>query len=78
MAQVAVTGQSGIVSGSNAEAFLMGDSVADPNGHSADEHLIENLVIRCGSVIAGVGFTIYAFCALGTTQGKFQVRWVWA
>lgn len=77
-ATVAVTGQAGITATSAVEAFLMLDTVADPNGHSGDEHYVENLKLRVGSLIAGTGFTIYAECILGTTQGQFTAHWVWA
>jgi hypothetical protein len=77
-ASVPVTGQTGILAASHVEAFLQGAVVADPNGHSEDEHLIENLRVRCGAIVAGTGFTIYGECELGTTQGKFTVHWVWA
>ncbi len=73
-AVVAVTGQTGI--GTTAEAWIEGDTVADPNGHSADEHLTENVRFRVGTFTAS-GFTIYGECTLGTTQGQFLVHWVW-
>lgn len=73
-AQVAVTGQTTIVSGSLCEAFMMLDSTAD---HSADEHLIAPIRLVCGSVVAGTGFTIYA-CSEWSLTGSFSVRWVWS
>jgi len=76
-ASVAVTGQTAILSGSHAEAFFMGDSTAD---HNADEHALapELMTLSCGSVTAGVGFTISAQVRRGTLRGQFTVRWVWA
>jgi hypothetical protein len=77
-ASVAVTGQTGILTTSQVEAWIMAsDSVVDPNGHSADEQQIENVEFRCGNLSAGVGFTIYGECWLGTVVGKFKVNWVW-
>jgi len=55
---VAVTGQSGIVAGSLVEAWIRPVATAD---HLADEHLVENIKITAGNIIAGTGFTIYGF-----------------
>lgn len=71
---VNVTGLTGIESGSHVEAFLQGDTTAE---HTAYEHLIAPINIRCGNIIAGTGFTIYASSNLRLT-GTFSVRWVWA
>lgn len=68
-----VTGQSAITSGSKVEAFLMGDSTAT---HNAYEHFIVPLVLRCGNIVAGTGFDIYASSDLRLT-GTFTVNWVW-
>jgi hypothetical protein len=56
---VAVTGQSGILSGSLVEAWLYPVATAD---HSADEHLVEQIKIVAGNIVAGTGFTIYGLC----------------
>jgi hypothetical protein len=55
-ASVAVTGQTGILSGSLIEAWLV---PADTTDHLADEHRVETLEVMAGSIIAGTGFTIY-------------------
>lgn len=55
---VAVTGQAGIVAGSLVEAWIRPVATAD---HSADEHLVETIKVIAGNIIAGTGFTIYAF-----------------
>lgn len=59
MASVAITGQAGIIASSLVEAWLMPALTAD---HSADEHLVEPIVVRASQadIIAGTGFTIYA------------------
>lgn len=59
-ASVAVTGQTGILSGSLVEAWIFPGATAD---HSADEHLVESLRVVAGNVSAGVGFTIYGLNA---------------
>lgn len=76
-ASVAVTGQTGILATSKAEAFLMADDTAGT--HTAQDHRYVGafLALSCGTPTAATGFTIYA----RTTQklmGLFQVRWVWA
>lgn len=32
---------------------------ATTTDHSVDEHLVEQLLVRAGNIVAGVGFTIY-------------------
>jgi hypothetical protein len=56
---VAITGQTSILSNSFVEAWLVPTATAD---HSADEHLLEQIKIIAGNVVAGTGFTIYALC----------------
>lgn len=69
----AVTGVSGIQSGSYIEAYLQGDSTAD---NDADSHLIASELVNLavGAIVPGVGFTIYGFSEGGVT-GNFHVRW---
>ena len=57
-AAVDVTGQSGIVSGSLVEAWIRPVDTAD---HSADEHMLETLKVFAANIVAGTGFTVYAF-----------------
>jgi hypothetical protein len=75
MASVAVIGQSGIaVATSFVEAFIQGDSTAD---HSADEHVIEPIKLRCGEIVDNTGFTIHGEIPTGRAYGQWTVRWVW-
>ena len=75
MASVDVTGQTGLVATTSfAEAFLQGDSTAD---HTVDEHLIEQIKLRCINLIDNVGFTIQGEILKGRAYGQFTVRWVW-
>ena len=69
-----VTGQTSIGLSSHVEAFMMGSSTAT---HNATEHLIAPITLRCGDIVAGTGFTIYASTELRLT-GAFTVHWVWA
>jgi hypothetical protein len=57
-ASVVVTGQTGIVAGSLVEAWIRPADTAD---HLHDEHLVESIRVVAGSIVAGTGFTIYAF-----------------
>lgn len=78
MASVVVTGQAALVAAtSKVEAYMMRVVTADPNGHSADEHMIEDVDLMVGDLVDGTGFTIYGECRTGTTQGKYTVQWVW-
>lgn len=74
MVTATVTGQTAIVAGSSAEAFIMGEASAS---HNAYEHAFVPIRLTCGSVVAGTGFTITAVSELRLT-GTFNVRWVWA
>lgn len=55
-ASVTVTGQTGILSGSLVEAWILPAATSD---HTADEHIVETIRIFAGSIVAGTGFTIY-------------------
>jgi hypothetical protein len=72
-ASVAVTGQTGIGTGSLVEAWLRPVDTAD---HTADEHLIETLRVLAGNIIAGTGFTIYGFNTnqINEPDGAFATR----
>lgn len=72
-ATVDVTGQSGFVASSFAEAWMQGDSTAT---HNAVEHLLVPLTVRCGDA-ATDQFTIHASTEYRLT-GTFTVRWVWS
>lgn len=82
-ANVVVTGQASIVSGSFVQAFLIPVATVD---HSADEHLVEAIDILAGNIVAGTGFTIYAVNRQGGTgapdsprvYGKWTVAWKWS
>lgn len=54
---LAIIGQAGIAAGSLVEAWLFPAATAD---HSSDEHVVENIKITAGNIVAGTGFTIYA------------------
>lgn len=71
---VVVTGQTGITTGATCEAWMMYETSSD---HTADEHLIVPINLRCGDIVAGTGFTIYA-ASEWLLNGTFSVRWAWA
>lgn len=56
-ATATVTGQTGILSGSVVQAWIVAQDTAD---HTADEHRVETISVTCGNIVAGTGFTIYA------------------
>lgn len=57
-ATVTVTGQAGIVAGSDVEAWIRAEDSAD---HTADEHIVESIQVRAAAIVAGTGFTIHAW-----------------
>jgi hypothetical protein len=67
-----VTGLTGILSGSNVSAWIMGESTAD---HNAYEHMFVPLRLVCGNIVAGTGFDITAVTDLRLT-GTFKCRWM--
>lgn len=91
-ASVAITGQTGIVSGSCVAADVLGVATAD---HSIDEHMIDPPFIRVGNIVAGTGFTIYGYARdqfsevtlngrggtssdqMGKCWGLYTVAWAW-
>lgn len=76
-ASIAITGQTTILAGSLAEAWLVPVATAD---HTADEHLVEELEVYAGNIVAGTGFTIYGICrGKGDVRiyGTWSVAWVW-
>ena len=76
---VAVTGQAGILSGSLVEAWILPAATAD---HSADEHIVEELIVTAGNIVAGTGFTIYGLhspTSGGDTMlyGTWNIAYAW-
>ncbi len=57
-ASVAIVGQADIIAGSLVEAWIRPEATAE---HSADEHMVEPLRVFAAAIVAGVGFTIFAF-----------------
>ena len=70
---VVVTGQTGILSTSNVQAWIQGDTTST---HSADEHLMANITAVAQSIVPGVGFTLRATAGI-KVNGQFTVRWLW-
>lgn len=77
MASVVVTGQTGILAGSDVEAFLMAEASLD---NDAAAHIVaaSYLDLIVGAVVAGTGFTIYGLDKDGALTGRWTVQWVWA
>lgn len=77
-ATVAVTGQAAILAGSLVEAWVRPEATTD---HSADEHTVENLIVKARDIVAGTGFTIHGVegpCnGKSKLWGKWSIAWVW-
>jgi hypothetical protein len=69
-----ITGQGAIASGSLVEAWVRAETSAD---HNADEHMVEDLKVEAGNIVAGTGFDIRATCMTGKTYGVFNINWAW-
>jgi hypothetical protein len=79
-ASVVVTGQTGILATSKAEAYIMADDFTTGTGaHTANDHrhIAAILGLTCGTpdAIADT-FPIYGRCS-EKLQGKYAVRFVW-
>lgn len=72
---VAITGQAGILASSLVEAWLFPNAATVD--HSIDEHVVEEIVIIAGNIVAGTGFTIYARTRNVALRGKWNVAWAW-
>jgi hypothetical protein len=70
-----VTGQTGILSTSLVQAFMMDGHTAD---HNITEHILVStgVIFNCNTIVPGVGFTITAVTQLRLT-GQFLVNWIW-
>lgn len=75
-ASVVVTGQTGILAGSQVEPWLMAVGNAE-NG--VDSHILAAALMDmvAGNIVAGTGFTIYLICQ-ARASGKFTLQWVWS
>jgi hypothetical protein len=73
-ASVVITGQAAILAGSLIESWLMYSTSAD---HNETEHLVVPMQLRCGTIVPGTGFTIYAMSEWVLT-GAWTLQWVWS
>lgn len=77
---VAVTGQTGILSTSLVEAWVLPKATTD---HSVAEHYIDPPRVLAGEIVAGTGFTIRGFGSgeqsgeYPLIYGKWNVAWAW-
>lgn len=73
-AQATIAGQAGILTTSDAEAWIRCEDSAN---HSADEHDIEDFEVVAKSIVAATGFNITARPRIGRCYGLYNVSWVW-
>lgn len=73
-ASVAITGQGGIGTSNDAEAWIRCESSAD---HSAEEHDIEDFIVDTRDISAGTGFTVIVRPRVGRCYGVYNISWVW-
>lgn len=84
-ASTTITGQTSILAGSLVEAWIIPSGTAD---HTIDEHQVDPPLVLAGNIVAGTGFTIYAYAPpspVNTQQfadvpkhyGLWAVGWVW-
>ncbi len=71
---LAITGQGSIVAGSVVSAWLYPKATTE---HSLDEHVVEEIDIYAGNIVAATGFTIYAKTRSLRLYGKYSVAWRW-
>lgn len=76
-AVVTITGQSGILSSSLVEAWVIPIVSQD---HSVGEHYVDPPLVIAGEIVPGTGFNIRATAYDfddPTPFGKYTVAWVW-
>lgn len=74
-----ITGQTNIVAGSVVDAWLSPKDTAD---HLSDDHYMDGPQVFAGTIVPGVGFTIYGVTPIGygtdrMAWGKWNVNWQW-
>lgn len=76
-ARLVVTDQRDLPADAIVRAELALEATVD---HSADEHLVEQIKVRAGAVIPGVGFTVHAVYAggEGRVYGQWTIVWSWS
>lgn len=74
-ASVVVTGQTGILATSFVNVWIMQSDSTGTN--TTDEHAFAAVSMRLsvGSLVVGVGFTIYATCMFGGATGDFKIKY---
>lgn len=80
-ASIVITGQSGILSTSLVEAWIL---PASTSSHSIADHYMDAPLVMAGEIVAGTGFTIRGFTNSRGGQfngpvpfGTWNVAWVW-
>lgn len=73
-AYVAISGQTAITAAHVPMAQVACVATAD---HSADEHMIEELEVRCGPVLPGSGFLVLARTRNTRLFGRYSISWSW-
>ena len=76
-AELVIVGQASITPTSSVHAWLVAQETVD---HSADEHRVDGPKISAGSIVNGVGFTVYADACDrpgGDLYGAWSVAWSW-
>ena len=74
-AQVDITMQSGIFSGSVIKAWLVAVPTVD---HDIADHLSADITVMPGSIVDDTGFTVYAHSNSGPLTGKYSIQWQWS
>lgn len=72
--ELVLTGITGILITSSVVAHVACVSTAD---HNEDEHALEEIDVRAGRIVAGVGFSIFAKTRNTPLYGNWTVAWNW-
>lgn len=76
-ATIAVTGQTLLSGSSKVETWIMETTTG---GNTALDHrtLAALCRVTAGTLIAGTGFTIFAYLPLGKAVGTYTIQWAWS
>lgn len=73
-ASTTITGQASIAAESSVVATLLPKATTE---HAIDDHVVEEIDVFAGNIVAGTGFTIYAKTRNVPLYGKYAVAWQW-
>ena len=73
--EIIITGQTGITTSNKVDAWK---NIESTSNHSLLDVVVSDFDIYAGSIVNGVGFTIYVISRMGRLTGQYNISWCWA